>query len=87
MDLTLLFAGALITGVMEVVKYLTKANKLATMIAVLVLSLALGAASWYLKHAGLWDSFFQILVSASAVYALIVKNTENVAKAYIQKNS
>jgi hypothetical protein len=76
MDLTLIFVGAVVSVIVQLVKKYWKTDRLGSLIIVLVLSLIGGYGSWYLKHEGLWESVVQIVGSCAAVYAFVIKNIE-----------
>lgn len=76
MDLTIVFAGAVVSVFMEFLKGYMKLDRMQSLMAVVVLSLIGGFGFWYLKNAGLWESSLQIVASASVVYAFIVKNVQ-----------
>jgi predicted negative regulator of RcsB-dependent stress response len=76
MDLILVFAGAIVSVLIEVLKNFMKLNRLGALVSVVVLSLLGGFGFWYLRETGLWESFLQIMASAALVYAFIVKNVQ-----------
>ena len=76
MDTTLLFIGALVTAILQLVKYYVGMNRVFTLAVLVGLSLVAGAGSMYLQKAGLWESFTQIIISSAAIYAIIVKNLD-----------
>ena len=80
MDYTLLLVGGVVSLVVQVSKKYFGTNKAGTLSTVLGLSLVAGAGSWYLQHAGLWDSFIQILAAAGAVYAFIMKTYQDISE-------
>ena len=76
MDLTIVFAGAVISVFMEFLKNYMKLDRIQSLGAVVILSLVGGFVFWYLKGAGLWESSLQIVASSALVYAFIVKNVQ-----------
>jgi hypothetical protein len=76
MDLTIVFAGAAVSVLMEFLKNYLRLDRIQSLGAVIVLSLVGGGAFWYLKGAGLWESSLQIVASSALVYAFIVKNIQ-----------
>ena len=81
-SLALILLGAVVSLIIQFVKKYSNANTLALTLAVVVLSVIGGIASWYLKLAGLWDSTLQILTAAGAVYTFIIKNAESASPAF-----
>lgn len=80
MDATLLFLGVIVSVVVQLIKIKFGTDRLKTLLSVVVLSLLVGAGSWYLKNLGLWESFYQVIITAGAVYAFIIKNGEVLLK-------
>ena len=74
MELALVFGGVIVSLVIEFVKSAFGGNKMATMAAVVVLSLLGGIVYALLTHFALWESFLGVFISAGAMYAFIIKN-------------
>ena len=74
MEGALILGGVGISILVTTLKKLFKADKQQTMSMVVILSLAGGLAYYFLGKFGLWESFLQVLVSAGAFYAFILKN-------------
>ncbi len=76
MDLTLIFAGAVVTALVEVLKRYVNMNRSFTLLVVAGLSLIGGAGFYYLQNAGLVDASLKIVGSAAVIYAFIVKSIQ-----------
>lgn len=76
MDLTIVFAGAVVSVLMEFLKGYMKLDRNQALLSVIVFSFVGGFGFWYLKSAGLWESTLQIVASSAVVYAFIVKNVQ-----------
>lgn len=74
MELIIFLAGAVVSLLSLVLKKYFKTKPIATLAIVLVLSLVGGFAVEYIKTAGYWNSLIQILTTAGAFYAFIIKN-------------
>lgn len=80
MELTLLFLGAIVSAIAQLVKKYAGTSALGSVSAVLGLSIIGGLGLWYLKAAGFWEAALQILAYAGAVYAFIIKNWQDANK-------
>jgi hypothetical protein len=72
-----IFLGVVVSTIVQFVKEKTKIPPLAF---VLGLSLVAAVAYSLLSRYGLWESFYQILVTAGAFYALIIRNVQGLLK-------
>ncbi len=76
MEPTLLFIGVLVSLVVQAVKKYLKTTTLGTLLAVAALSVGTAAAVYFLKMYGLYESILQILATAGAFYAFIIRIIE-----------
>lgn len=74
-----MLTGAIVSLITLGVKKYFGTSSLVSLATVVVVSIVAGAGSWYLHHANLWDSFLQIVSSASAVYSLFIKNAQDIS--------
>lgn len=74
MELALVFGGVAVSLLVQWLKKAFGTAKVGTMTIVVVLALVGGIGFQLLSHYGLWEAFIQVLVSAGAFYAFIVKN-------------
>ena len=68
-----IFLGIVVSTIVQFVKEKTKIPPLAFVVA---LSLVASIVYSLLSRYGLWESFYQILVTAGAFYALIIRNVQ-----------
>lgn len=76
MESALIFGGIAVSLLVEWVKTRFDLSTTSTMLTVVGLSLAGGAAYFFLNLYGLWESVLQILISAGAFYAFIIRNVK-----------
>lgn len=77
METALIFGGVLVSLVVQFIKNKANLNAAGVMLVVAGLSLAGGLAYQALLHYGYWEAFVQVLVSAGAFYAFIIKNVKD----------
>lgn len=77
MELALVFGGVVVSLIVQMIKSAFNGSTTATMIAVVLISLAGGVAYTLLTQFGLWESFLGVLTSAGAFYAFIIKNMQS----------
>lgn len=77
MESVLIFGGIAVSLLVEYVKSKFKLSTESVLLLVVALSLAGGAAFYFLQVFGLWASVLQILISAGAFYAFIIRNLKN----------
>lgn len=77
MDPITIITGAAVSFVVQAVKKVFGTTQIYSIATLLGLSLVAGAALFYLKQYGLFDTFLQILVYAGATYGLLIKNVED----------
>ena len=75
-NLTLLFAGAVVSLLVELVKKYFGMTRLGSLAILVGLSLLGGAGAWYLQNTGLWEAFVKIIATSAVVYAFVIKNVE-----------
>lgn len=75
MELGLIFGGVIVSVIVQVLKK-WGTGALWNIVMVVALSIIGGAGMFLLKSWDLWNSFLQILTSAGAFYAFILKNTQ-----------
>lgn len=76
MDMSLLFLGVLVSAFVQVIKKYLGTNTLGTLLATLILSVVCAVGAYFLKYFGWMDAFMQIITSAGAFYAFIIRNIE-----------
>ena len=82
MELIPIYIGALVSLAVQGLKMLIekyvseKYQTFFTLGSLAVISLVVASGYEYLKIAGLWESFYQIVITASAVYALVIRQLE-----------
>jgi len=76
MEVTLLFLGVLVSAVVQLIKKYAGTNTLTTVIATVILALGAAIASQVLSYYGWTEAFMQILTTAGAFYAFIIRNIE-----------
>lgn len=74
MESVLIFGGVAVSLLVELIKRKFGTSDTVTMSAVILLSLGGGAAFYFLKMFGLWEAVLQVLLSAGAFYAFIIRN-------------
>ena len=74
METVLLLAGAVVSVLVAIIKAYFGTTGWKSMAAGIGLSLVGGAAFYFLKMFGLWDAVLQILITAGAFYAFIIRN-------------
>lgn len=74
MDSALIFGGVAVSLVIEFISQKFGPKSFITMALVVLFSLLGGVAFYFLKMFGLWEASLQILVSAGAFYAFIIRN-------------
>ena len=65
--------GAVVSVLVELIKRKFGSTGWVSVSVVVFLSLIAGYVYWYLNGTVLWESFLQVLVFASAVYGLLIK--------------
>jgi len=65
--------GAFLSAVIEVIKNKYGTTSYATKILTIILSIALGAALYFLNGTAIWMSVVGVLAAASTVYAFLLK--------------
>lgn len=75
-NVTLLFAGVVVSLLVELIKKYVGTTRLSTLVIVAGLSLLGGVGAWYLQNTGLWEAFAKILATSAIVYAFVIKNVE-----------
>lgn len=78
MDVGIVFAGVVVSILVNTIKEYYKLTPRNTGWVVIALSLAIGGLLVLLKDRGWFDLAFSVYVSAGAVYAFIIKNLEKV---------
>ncbi len=76
MELVLLLGGVVVSILVEFLKTFLKTSRGLTILILIVLSLLTAIIYHSLQVLGYWESVWQILVYAGAVYAFIIKNAE-----------
>lgn len=71
-----LLIGAVISLIVEGIKKWLGPTEYVTLATVAVLAFAAASAQFILQRYGLWDTFLQILITAGAFYAFIIKRFE-----------
>lgn len=74
--LTLGITGAVVSLVVQAIKNWGKTSEYATLAIVVVVSLVAGAIYHYLGNTPMWTTFYQILISAGAVYTYLIQRIE-----------
>jgi hypothetical protein len=74
MEAALILAGALVSGLVEIIKRSYNTSTSVTLIIVGVLSIVVALGFVILQHFGLFEAFLQIAITAGAVYAFFLKN-------------
>jgi hypothetical protein len=77
MEATLLFVGVLVSLVVQAAKKYLGTTSLGTLVLVAVLSVAAAAVVVYAKYAGFYEGLLNILATAGAFYAFIIRTLEN----------
>lgn len=77
MDSLLIFLGVAVSLAVELVKNRFGTSPTVTMGTVVVLALAAAGACYFLKLAGLWEAVLEILTTAGAFYAFIIRNLKS----------
>lgn len=78
MDDTLIFSGIVASTLVKIVQSQYKLTTAQTSFFVIVVAIFFGLVYNVLHWYGLWDSFFQVYVTAGATYAFIFRNLEKV---------
>lgn len=73
---SLVIVGAIVSLIVQVIKTKLGTSKMASLAAVIVLSLIGGAVYVTLKDTTYWQTILQILMAAGAFYAFIIKQLE-----------
>lgn len=73
-----IFLGVIVSTIVQIIKNYTGTTKTGTMVAVVSLSFVGALCYWLLAKYNLWESFYQILITAGAFYAFIIKNVESI---------
>lgn len=68
-----LLIGALVSGLLEIIKKYAGTTAWVSYFILAILSLLAGAVYYFIEQAGYWQNVYQILLSAAAVYALIIR--------------
>lgn len=68
-----LLIGALVSGIVQVVKKYLGTATWVTYFVLAALSLIAGAVYFFITKFGYWEHVYQILLSAAAVYALLIR--------------
>ena len=76
MEPALLFVGVLVSLFVQFVKTTFKTTTLGTLLVVAVLAIIGSAAAYFLTEKGLYESALQILATAGAFYAFIIRVIE-----------
>lgn len=72
-----LLIGALISGLVQIIKKWAGTATWVTYFMLAIFSLGAGALYFLIKEMGYWEIVYQILISAAAVYALIIRPLTN----------
>ncbi len=73
--LALAVVGAFLALVVKYIKEKTGSTGNTTKLLLIVLAVAVGAGVYFLSKTPYWEAVVAILVSASTVYALLIKDT------------
>lgn len=79
MDPLLLITGAAVSLITMVIRKYAGTSSIGTLAFVLGLSVGASVGAFYLQHAGLWESFLQIITTAGAFYAFFIKNVQDIS--------
>lgn len=71
-----LLIGAVVSGIVELIKKYFGTTEYITLAIVAVLSILSAWGYSYLVEVGLWQSFYQILLVAGGIYVFIIKRFE-----------
>ena len=74
MESALIFGGVAVSLLVQFIKTKLNLGSTSAMSIVALLSLGGGVAFYFLQMFGLWEAVLQILVSAGAFYAFIIRN-------------
>ena len=77
MDLTLLLTGAIVSVIVQIIKKYFGTDKLTSLGAAVIVSLLAGVGMYFVRNYGLIDASLEILVTAGAVYAFIIKTWQD----------
>lgn len=69
--------AAIVSGVVQFLKNKMGTNKIGTLSILAMLSLASAGIYTYLNQKGYWESVYNIVIVASAIYAIIIKGFES----------
>jgi len=73
---SLAIVGAVVSLVIQGIKNLAKTNEYTTLGLVVIVSLIGGAVYHYIKPTPFWTDFYQIVVTAGAVYTYLIQRFE-----------
>jgi hypothetical protein len=76
MEITLLFLGVVVSAVVQFLKTKFNLDTLTTVFVVVGMSLLGALAMWGVEYFGWREAFLQILMTAGAFYAFIIRNIE-----------
>lgn len=74
MESALVFGGVAVSLLVQFIKNKLALSTTSTMGLVALLSLGGGVAFYFLQMFGLWEAVLQVLISAGAFYAFVVRN-------------
>lgn len=81
----LLLGGVVVSLIVQWVKNKYSTNNFLTMVALVSISLIGGAVYKILTQFDLWESFWNVIVYASAFYAVIIKNFQALPSTTIEE--
>jgi hypothetical protein len=76
MELSLLFVGILVSLVVQFIKTRFKTTQIGTLLAVAVMAIVGSTAAYFLTEYDLYEVVLQILATAGAFYAFIIRTVE-----------
>lgn len=77
MDILLVFAGAVVSVLVQIIKTEFGTTKPWTLSILIVLAVLASWGAWYLREKNLWETFLQIMSGAAILYAFFIKNLES----------
>ena len=72
-----LLIGAIVTGVMQIIKKYFGTTGWMTYLVLALLSLAAALVYYVIVEFGYWEIFYKVVLSAGAIYAFIVRPLTN----------
>ena len=76
MEIALLFIGVVVSAIVQFIKTRWETKPLVTVFSTIGMAVFAAIGVWFLEYFGWMEAFMQIIMTAGAFYAFIIRNIE-----------